>query len=101
VIANTPGKETLSNGYRSQGQALFARAVAIAEQIDQKIDAVAARFEMASKDMMQTLDGNVANFSILLNKYSDHCVLVANDVQARGRYWIEKATKELDASKRR
>lgn len=101
VIANTPGREKLVDGYRKQSEVLFQRAVAIAEQIDQKLEAVAARFEIASKDMMGTLGGNVANFSILLNKYSDHCVMVSNDVRTRGQYWIERAKAELEATKKR
>jgi len=49
-----------------------------------------ARVEMAIKSMVKELDNDIANFSILLNKYSDSCGAAINNPEARMTYWLEK-----------
>lgn len=49
-----------------------------------------ARIEMAIKSMSKEIDYDASNFSILLNKYSDHCVEIINTPEARLKYWLEQ-----------
>jgi hypothetical protein len=49
-----------------------------------------ARIEMAAKSMTKDLDNDMANFSILLNKYSDSCGEAVTDPEARMNYWLKK-----------
>lgn len=49
-----------------------------------------ARVEMAIKSMVKELDNDIANFSILLNKYSDSCGEAINHPEARMNYWLNK-----------
>ena len=49
-----------------------------------------ARVEMAIKSMVRELDNDIANFSLLLNKYSDSCGAAINDPEARMNYWLKK-----------
>ena len=50
-----------------------------------------ARVEMAIKSMTKELDNDIANFSILINKYSDNCQEAVTDPEARMNYWLQKA----------
>ena len=49
-----------------------------------------ARVNMAIKSMTKELDNDIANFSILLNKYSDSCGEAITDPEARMNYWLKK-----------
>jgi hypothetical protein len=49
-----------------------------------------ARVEMAVKSMTKELDNDIANFSILINKYSDNCQEAVTDPEARMNYWLKK-----------
>lgn len=49
-----------------------------------------ARVEMAAKLMVKELGDSAANFSILLNKYSDPCGQAISDPEARMDYWLNK-----------
>lgn len=49
-----------------------------------------ARVDMAIKSMIKELDNDIANFSILLNKYSDSCGEAITDPEARMNYWLKK-----------
>jgi hypothetical protein len=49
-----------------------------------------ARFELALKTMMRDIDFNWENVSILLNKYAYPCKDVAEDPEARFKYWLKK-----------
>lgn len=49
-----------------------------------------ARIEMAAKSIIKDLDNDIANVSIILNKYSDRCVEAMTDPKARMDYWLMK-----------
>ena len=49
-----------------------------------------ARIEMAVKSIIRDLDNDIANVSIILNKYSDRCVEAMTDPKARMDYWLKK-----------
>ncbi|NMY12689.1 hypothetical protein HBO38_30420 [Pseudomonas veronii] len=49
-----------------------------------------ARIEMAVKSIIRDLDNDIANVSIILNKYSDRCVEAMTDPEARMDYWLKK-----------
>lgn len=49
-----------------------------------------ARVEMAVKSMTKELDNDIANFSILINKYSVNCQEAVTDPEARMNYWLDK-----------
>ncbi|MGZ9738052.1 hypothetical protein ACXX83_06355 [Pseudomonas sp. GNP012] len=49
-----------------------------------------ARTEMAIKSMMTDIDNDAANYSILLNKYSDQCGEAVSDPVKRMEYWNKK-----------
>lgn len=49
-----------------------------------------ARVEMAVKSMVKDLDNDIANFSIILNKYSDRCGEAMTDPKERMNYWLKK-----------
>ncbi|WP_236203891.1 hypothetical protein [Pseudomonas protegens] len=49
-----------------------------------------ARIEMAIKSMTKELDNDIANFSVLINEYSDSCQEAVTDPEARMNYWLKK-----------
>ena len=56
----------LSNGLR-------VTAGILGELIGMKAEAMTARLEMAAVHMMDKMDGNFVNYSILLQEYATHC----------------------------
>lgn len=75
----------------------------VAKQIDEAADlalagsnvltsekVTSARVEMAIKSMVKELDNDIANFSILINKYSDTCQEAVSDPEARMNFWLKK-----------
>ena len=49
------------------------------------------RYRLTSK----RIDMNTSNISVLMNDYRDLCQEVMTDPEKRGRYWTERAAKEL------
>ncbi|MGB9088390.1 MAG: hypothetical protein WCC29_02240 [Pseudomonas farsensis] len=49
-----------------------------------------ARYEMAVKSMASDMDNDFKNFSVVINEYSDLCVEVMNNPEARFKYWSDK-----------
>jgi hypothetical protein len=50
---------------------------------------------MAVEEMSKRIDMNTSNISVLMNDYRDLCQEVMTDPEKRGRYWTERAAKEL------
>ena len=71
------------------------RATIVTEKAGLKPETVGARFNIAVEEMSKRIDMNTSNISILMNDYRDLCTEVMNDPEKRGRYWTERAAKEL------
>jgi hypothetical protein len=99
-LAKTPKFAVVSEGYSKVGEELLKRAAIVAEQIGQKLDAVDARLKMSTDDMMKLIDNDFTNISILLNRYSEHCKIVAENFEARMQFWTNKVLAEEEAAKR-
>ena len=48
-----------------------------------------ARVQMAIKEMLEELDGDMGNMSILLNEYLNICNEMSNDIEKRLQQWLD------------
>ncbi len=96
--SNDPESAKEYEGFRDMA---LERAAVVTEQAGLKLETVAARFEMAVKDMTARIDKNTSNISILMTDYHDLCIKVMNEPEKRGQYWIERGAKKLEDKLRR
>ena len=85
------GDDLIADQMTRAGFAMFKRALAIAEKINQKQEAVEARFQMHITQMSEEIGGDAINISILLHRYGRPCQVAADDMAARVEYWVDQA----------
>ena len=94
-VTTRPDPDNLYQRTMAQSRALLKVAVDTALELGQKPEAVEARMEMAFERMKKESGGSAVNASILIQKYSSNCSTILNDPEARARYWLDQAMKEL------
>lgn len=101
LLSRSPNSEALRSEYEKVGGLLLQRARIIAQTIGQKEETILARLNMSMEEMKKLINNDVANTSILLNKYASHCKIVAEDVESRVSYWMGKAEADDRAMRRK
>lgn len=91
----TPGADTAKGAdqYDSAREAALMYALALAESINQKPETLKARLEMSMQGMIDEIDRDYVNISILLNKYAVPCKSAVEDPAARLQWWIDRKTQ--------
>ena len=79
----------LSEEAKAQYKESSFRMYAVSVQLTNSQTA-SARVQMSLKEMEVKLDGKAANWSILLNENAALCKGVAENPEARMKYWLEK-----------
>lgn len=86
VVSALPGlDETTAKKSRAVFNDLLKFSVALSNEKITK-----ARFDLAQKGMFQDLDGKGSNIAIVSNRYAYPCTNLANDPEARLKYWLDK-----------
>ena len=81
-------------GYRNSavGYALIAAKEGRTQEMAEKV--TMARLDLEMKSMMKEIDEDVANISILMNKYSDHCKEIVENPDRTISEWTDKMLRK-------
>ena len=59
-----------------------------------KVEASMATMRLISRKMMQEINNDFVNFTILIEKYADLCKVVYENSDSRIRHWMNEAAKK-------
>jgi len=94
-------KPDTAKKYEELRDKALERAAIITEEAGLKLETLSARFDIAVKEMIERIDKNTSNLSILMADYHDLCTEVMTDAEKRAQYWMERAAKQLEDKLRR
>jgi hypothetical protein len=69
------------------------KALLASEKAGLKSETVKARYEMAITSMVDRIDENTSNISILMADYHELCIEAMTDMEKRLQYWTQKLSR--------